>query len=166
MTDYNDDDYADQDHDTDLVKTLRKALRERDKQITELTGTVETYRTKERVTTIADVLKAKGVKPKVAALMPKDIEATEESVQKWLDEYADVFGIQQNPADAPEDKPVAPGLPQEQRQAIETAMRTEASGEAVTDLGIERSRKVLSGIDENSSFDELMNTLRAEGLVR
>jgi len=33
------------------------------------------------------------VNPKIASFVPQDIEASEEAVTQWLDNYADVFGI-------------------------------------------------------------------------
>ena len=42
------------------------------------------------------MLKDKGLKSpeKVAKLIPSDIEPTSEAVSKWLDDFADVFGLE------------------------------------------------------------------------
>ena len=40
-----------------------------------------------------DVLTAKGINPKVAAFVPQDLDASEEAVTNWLNEYGDVFGV-------------------------------------------------------------------------
>jgi len=42
------------------------------------------------------VLTAKGINPKVAAFIPQDLEASEEAVNNWLNEYGDVFGVNQD----------------------------------------------------------------------
>ena len=52
-------------------------------------------KTQARTTSVSTVLKDKGYSEKVAKLIPAEIEPTAEAVQKWLDEYADVFNIQQ-----------------------------------------------------------------------
>jgi len=41
-----------------------------------------------------DALAARGVNTKIASFIPQDIDPTEESVSKWLESNADVFGIQ------------------------------------------------------------------------
>ena len=38
-------------------------------------------------------LAARGVNSKIASFIPQDIDPTEESVSKWLEDYADVFGV-------------------------------------------------------------------------
>ena len=66
-----------------------------------------------RTQAVSDVLKAKNYPAKVAKLIPKDVEPTEEAVTAWLDEYGDLFGVakQQATVDtateaAPEDEPM------------------------------------------------------------
>lgn len=44
-----------------------------------------------RQTAISQVLKDKGLDAKVAKLVPSDVEPTEEAVEKWLADYADIF---------------------------------------------------------------------------
>ena len=41
--------------------------------------------------TIKEAISAKGLNPKIAALIPADVEPTDEAVTKWLSEYGDVF---------------------------------------------------------------------------
>jgi hypothetical protein len=40
-----------------------------------------------------DALASRGVNSKIASFIPQDIDPTEESVSKWLEDYADVFGV-------------------------------------------------------------------------
>ncbi len=47
----------------------------------------------QRERTIKDALAARGVNQKIASFIPQDIDPTEESVSKWLEANADVFGI-------------------------------------------------------------------------
>lgn len=98
-TNYDDDDFFDEDNEPqDVVKQLRKVNRTLEKRLKELETEATTLKNQTRQRTVKDVLTAKGVNPKVAAFIPQDIEITEEAVTNWLNEYGDVFGVQ-NAAD-------------------------------------------------------------------
>jgi len=90
-----DDLLNDSDNDTDLVRTLRKALKERDKEVKEIRSDLDKRAKNDRDRSLADVLKEKGISEKVAKLYPGDAEPTAEAVDAWLVDYADVFGIEQ-----------------------------------------------------------------------
>ena len=93
--DYEDDDDITQDDSSnDLVKQLRKASKQKDKELQELRSQFETLSKGQRERAIKDALAARGVNGKIAAFIPQDIDPTEESVSKWLEDYADVFGIE------------------------------------------------------------------------
>jgi len=107
--DYEDDDDFTEDTSNDLVKQLRKASKQKDKELNELRSQFESLSKGQRDRTIKDALASRGINPKIASFIPQDIDPTEESVSKWLEEYADVFGIETsqtqatpnvNPADA------------------------------------------------------------------
>jgi hypothetical protein len=61
----------------------------------ELEVEATTLKNQTRQRTVKDVLTSKGINPKVAAFIPQDLDASEEAVNNWLNEYGDVFGIQQ-----------------------------------------------------------------------
>ena len=92
--DYEDDDDFTEDSSNDLVKQLRKASKQKDKELQELRSQFETLSKGQRERAIKDALAARGVNGKIAAFIPQDIDPTEESVSKWLEDYADVFGIE------------------------------------------------------------------------
>jgi hypothetical protein len=93
--DYEDDDDITQDDSpNDLVKQLRKASKQKDKELAELRSQFESLSKGQRERAIKDALAARGVNGKIAAFIPQDIDPTEESVSKWLEDYADVFGIE------------------------------------------------------------------------
>jgi len=107
--DYEDDDDFTEDSSNDLVKQLRKASKTKDKELQELKAQFDSLNKSQRERAIKDALAARGVNSKIASFIPQDIDPTEESVSKWLEEYADVFGIETsqtqatpnvNPADA------------------------------------------------------------------
>ena len=100
---YWDDEDDDQDTDTDvqmdgsdLLKKLRKAKRSDEKRIKELTEQLEGFSKAQRESTVKSVLEKKGVNQKAARLVLKDLDGdfSEEAVSNWLDENADLFGIE------------------------------------------------------------------------
>jgi hypothetical protein len=87
-----DNDYDQDDQNTPLVKQLRdqiekqsKALKERDDTLGKLQGQVRTQ-------AVREILRDRGLNPKVAGLIPSDIDSTPEAVEKWVKDYEDVFG--------------------------------------------------------------------------
>jgi len=92
--DYEDDDDFTEDTSNDLVKQLRKASKQKDKELAELRSQFDSLSKGQRERAIKDALAARGVNGKIAAFIPQDIDPTEESVSKWLEDYADVFGIE------------------------------------------------------------------------
>ena len=79
---------------SDLLKKLRKAKRADEKRIKELTEQLEGLSKVQRERTVKEVLEKKGVNPKATRLVLKDLdEVSEESVNNWLDENADLFGL-------------------------------------------------------------------------
>jgi hypothetical protein len=81
---------------SDLLKKLRKAKRADEKRIKELTEQLEGFSKAQRESTVKSILEQKGVNQKAARLILKDLdgEFSEESVSNWLDENADLFGIE------------------------------------------------------------------------
>jgi hypothetical protein len=77
----------------DLVKQLRKAAKQKDKELAELRAQFGEISKAQRERNIKDVLESRGVNSKIAKFIPTDIDPTEESLSKWLDENGDVFGF-------------------------------------------------------------------------
>jgi hypothetical protein len=79
---------------SDLLKKLRKAKRADEKRIKELTEQLEGISKVQRERTVKEVLEKKGVNPKAVRLILKDIDdVSEESVNNWLDDNGDLFGL-------------------------------------------------------------------------
>lgn len=93
---YDDDFDAFDDEGTDVVKQLRKVNRTLEKRAKELEQELYGLKSQSRQRTVKDVLQAKGVNPKIAALIPSDIEPSEEAIVGWLNEFGDVFGVTQD----------------------------------------------------------------------
>jgi hypothetical protein len=79
---------------SDLLKKLRKAKRADEKRIKELTEQLEGLSKVQRERTVKEVLEKKGVNAKATRLILKDLDdVSEESVNNWLDDNADLFGL-------------------------------------------------------------------------
>ena len=80
--------------DTDLVKKLRKALKAEQRRAKELESNLGELSKAQRERILKDVFSSKGVNPKVAAFVPADLEASEDAITGWLENNADIFGIE------------------------------------------------------------------------
>ena len=81
---------------SDLLKKLRKAKRADEKRIKELTEQLEGFSKTQRESTVKAILEKKGVNQKAARLVLNDLDDdfSEEAVSNWLDENAELFGIE------------------------------------------------------------------------
>jgi len=153
---YWDDDEDDQDTEveeqmdgSDLLKKLRKAKRSDEKRIKELTEQLETFSKSQRERTVKEVLEKKGVNPKAQRLILKDLEdINEESVNNWLEDNGDLFGL-------------APSEASEEKQLNLAALRQQ---DVVTQMGTtpERADDLESRISNAQSADEILNILRSQ----
>lgn len=153
---YWDEDEDDQDTDTevqmdgsDLLKKLRKAKRNDEKRIKELTEQLEGLSKSQRERTVKEVLEQKGVNPKAQRLILKDLdEITEESVNNWLADNGDLFGLTQ------------PEVTQEQ-ELNRAALRQQ---DVVTQLGSspDRAEDLLSRINNAASAEELNSIIYSQ----
>jgi len=83
---------------SDLLKKLRKAKRNDEKRIKELTEQLEGLSKVQRERVVKEVLEKKGVNLKAQRLILKDLdEVSEESVNNWLDDNGDLFGLTKAP---------------------------------------------------------------------
>jgi len=150
--DYEDDDFENNDS-NDLVKQLRKATKAKDKELADLKAQYESLAKANRERAIKDALASRGVNSKIAAFIPQDIDPTEESVSKWLSDYADVFGVQQ--AEAQTTPNVDP------RQAAAYQRMTNAVEQGVTP---EFQAQVHQKLMNAQSREELDEIIRSSGL--
>lgn len=150
--DYEDEDDFDTNDSSDLVKQLRKAAKQKDKELAELRDKFEGLSKAQRERSIKDALERRGVNQKISAFIPQDIDPTEESVSKWLEDYADVFGID---------------LGQNQTANVDPAdiaAYKKMTGTADAGLSPERGADVMSRLMNANSKDELDEIIRQSGL--
>jgi hypothetical protein len=95
------------DSDTDLVKKLRKALKVEQKRNKELESSLGELTKSQKERVLKDVFTSRGVNPKVAAFVPNDLDASEEAISTWLEQNAEVFGVQLQPKKEIDSKDVA-----------------------------------------------------------
>ena len=134
---------------SDLLKKLRKAKRNDEKRIKELTEQLEGLSKSQRERTVKEVLEQKGVNPKAQRLILKDLDdITEESVNNWLEDNGDLFGLTQ------------PEVRQEQ-ELNRAALRQQ---DVVTQLGStpDRAEDLLSRINNAASAEELNSIIYSQ----
>ena len=148
-----DDDFNIEDKANDLVKQLRKANKQKEKELADLKSQFEYLSKAQRERAIKDALASRGVNSKIAAFIPQDIDPTEESVSKWLGEYADVFGIDTGSNQA------TPNIDPAQAKQYQKMTKTVDSG-AAPEGGDDIMRRLLNA----QSREELDEVIRQSGL--
>ena len=152
--DYEDDDDITQDDSpNDLVKQLRKASKQKDKELAELRSQFESLSKGQRERAIKDALAARGVNSKIASFIPQDIDPTEESVSKWLEDYADVFGIETGQTQA------TPNVNPNDAAAYKRMTNSADSG-----VSPEHNGDIMQRLMNANSKEELDEVIRLSGL--
>ena len=147
-----DDDYTN-DSSNDLVKQLRKASKQKDKELQELRAQFDNLSKGQRERAIKDVLATRGVNSKIASFIPQDIDPTEESLSKWLDDYADVFGYESSQTQA------TPNVDPAQAAAYKRMTNTADSGASP-----EHNADIMQKLLNANSREELDEVIRLSGL--
>ena len=133
---------------SDLLKKLRKAKRNDEKRIKELTEQLEGLSKSQRERVVKDVLEKKGVNPKAQRLILKDLEdISEESVNTWLDDNGDLFGLTK-----------APEVSEEQ-ELNRAALRQQ---DVVTQLGTtpDKAQDLMNRVMNAATADELTSIIQ------
>ena len=144
--DYEDDDDFTEDSSNDLVKQLRKASKQKDKELQELRSQFESLSKGQRERAIKDALAARGVNGKIAAFIPQDIDPTEESVSKWLEDYADVFGIETSQNQTPNVNPADAAAYKRMTNSADSGASPEHNGDIMQKLMNANSREELDEV--------------------
>jgi hypothetical protein len=133
---------------SDLLKKLRKAKRADEKRIKELTEQLETFTKSQREATVKSILEKKGVNQKAARLVLKDLDGdfSEESVTNWLDDNADLFGIEVS------QKPDSQNLAALRQQDVMTQ-------NAITP---DRAQDIEQRMDNATSMEELLTLMQSQ----
>jgi hypothetical protein len=148
-----DDDFTNDDSSNDLVKQLRKASKQKDKELNELKAQFESLNKSQRERAIKDALASRGVNSKIASFIPQDIDPTEESVSKWLEDYADVFGIETSQTQA------TPNVNPNDAAAYKRMTNSADSG-----VSPEHNGDIMQRLMNANSKEELDEVIRMSGL--
>jgi hypothetical protein len=148
-----DDDFDTNDSSNDLVKQLRKASKQKDKELNELKAQFESLNKAQRERAIKDALASRGVNSKIASFIPQDIDPTEESVSKWLEDYADVFGIETGQTQA------TPNVNPNDAAAYKRMTNSADSG-----VSPEHNGDIMQKLMNANSKEELDEVIRLSGL--
>jgi hypothetical protein len=85
---YEDNDYTG----TDLVKQLRKQIKELSTENRQLQENLTEYQSFMKDVTVSSVLEENGFDPRIAQFIPDEYADDEEAIMEWLGEYGDMFG--------------------------------------------------------------------------
>ena len=141
-----DDDFTTEDSSNDLVKQLRKASKQKDKELAELRSQFDSLSKGQRERAIKDALAARGVNGKIAAFIPQDIDPTEESVSKWLEDYADVFGIEVSQTQTPNVNPNDAAAYKRMTNSADSGASPEHNGDIMQKLMNANSKEELDDV--------------------
>jgi hypothetical protein len=133
---------------SDLLKKLRKAKRNDEKRIKELTEQLEGLSKVQRERVVKEVLEKKGVNLKAQRLILKDLdEVSEESVNNWLDDNGDLFGLTKEPAVS------------EEQELNRAALRQQ---DVVTQLGTtpDKAQDLMNRVMNAATADELTSIIQ------
>jgi hypothetical protein len=147
------DDEITTDLSNDLVKQLRKAAKQKDKELQELRSQFDNLSKGQRERAIKDLLASRGVNSKIASFIPQDIDPTEESLSKWLDDNGDVFGIESGQTQA------TPNVDPSQAAAYKRMTDTADSGASP-----EHNTDIMQKLLNANSREELDEVIRLSGL--
>ena len=153
--DYEDDDFDTPSNDGDnLVKQLRKAAKQKDKELAELKAQYESLNKANRERAIKDALASRGVNTKIASFIPSDIDPTEESVSKWLESNADVFGIQTQaePQRSTVVDPAQAAAYQKMNRAVDSGLTPDSGEDIMRKLMNANTKEELDEIIRNSGL--------------
>ncbi len=151
--DYEDDDDDFDSSNNDLVKQLRKANKQKDKEMADLKASFENLNKAQRERAIKDTLASRGVNQKISSFIPQDIDPTEESVSKWLEANADVFGLQA------EEVPQKPNVDPAQAAAYKRMTNTVEQG-----VTPEHNEDIMKKLMNANTREELDAVIKGSGL--
>ena len=135
--DYDDDDDV---NDSELPKKLRAVIKDLKKENADLQERYASLQKETRTRSVQEQISARGLNPKVAALIPQDAD-----VDEWLNEFGDVLGFAQPESD-----------PEQDARAAETRRMAQAEQGSTPAQG-----DVLAAIEAAENMDELMAAIRA-----
>ena len=146
------DDITTSDSSNDLVKQLRKANKQKEKELADLKAQFGEISKAQRERSIKDVLESRGVNSKIAKFIPSDVDSTEESLSKWLDENGDVFGFQATESNQSVVDPAQAAAYKKMNSVTEQGLTPDASDDIMRKLMNANSKEELDDIIRQSGL--------------
>ena len=152
----------------EALKAAQKELKSTKAELAKQAEEVSKFLTQSRSATISDLLKSKGVNPKASGLIPSTVEATEEAVNTWLEQYGDVLNISRSDDTVSGQAAAAAATLQEEDDPATKSLRdawavVQAATQGAASSDITRSAgDAIEKIGVNAqSFDEAVKALNA-----
>jgi len=136
----------------DLVKQLRKANKQKEKELAELKAQFGEISKAQRERSIKDVLESRGVNSKIAKFIPSDVDSTEESLSKWLDDNGDVFGFTATDSNQPVVDPAQAAAYNKMNSVTDQGLTPDASDDIMRRLMSANSKEELDDIIRQSGL--------------
>ena len=130
---------------TNGIKALRTEFKKLQKQLAEVQSERDALKGAQRQATVKSLVEAKGLNPKIASLIPADVQG-EEAVGKWIDDWADVFGA------APADSGQPAGMSAED---VAASQRIAAAGQGADTSVAGKIDAAISAIGKAGSQEEI-----------
>ena len=149
-----DDDFTqvESSNNNDLVKQLRKQLKQKEKELSEFNSKLGELSKAQRERAVKDVLESRGVNSKIAKFIPSDLDPTEESLSKWLNENSDVFGFESTESNQPVVDPVQAAAHKKMNNAMNQGLTPDSSDDVLNKLLSANSKEELDDIIRQSGL--------------
>lgn len=161
--------YDDDDTDTN-PGDLRDAVKKANKKVADLEAALASAQAKVRRADISEVLQNLGLKPKVAKLIPADVEPTEDAIKNWAKDYEDVIGPLKA-ADTSEPQTTqepetngqtsASSVPDEYVAAMTAAQQTASTGIPLAPDPTGIAGKLAEAAGKNLSFEDTVKLIQS-----
>jgi hypothetical protein len=147
------------------IGQLRKAYRAVQKEKKEMETELVKLRRQTRSVSVGEILAAQNVNPKVAHLVPADVEPTKEGITAWLEEYGDVFNVkgsasEQDGGPATEEKQAEPAYTSDDVAAL----RKVASGTQGGTVDATRQEELLRQVQTAATQEDFLKLMAQHGV--
>lgn len=142
--DLDDDDDDGKSSQQNMPKGLRQHLKKLEDDNKAMMDELGKYRSAARRGTIEEILAEKKMNPKIARLVPTDLDATKDNVEKWLTDNADVFTPQAPPPDDGEGELEDEDPYVLEREQYSRRNRVEAAGTSKVDRNTDKVSRIQS----------------------
>lgn len=140
-------------------KAMVKESKEKDAELVKL-------RTQSRTASVKELLRTKNVNPKLAALIPSDVEVTDEAIDKWLEEFGDVFNVK---GSAPEGGgPASEGKQAEPAYSKDdvTALNKVAAASQGATVDMSKAQELIGQIQSAKTQEDFLALMEQHGVGR